>query len=145
MTGTAHTRVSGSASKPTAHTVLGETSATMATEHAEQAALIQWADINPDKRLRRLFAIPNAAKRSFALASYMKSEGLRKGVLDLCLPIPSAGYHGAYLEMKSKDGKMTPEQQDWKDFFDSQGYATCVAYSFEEAKDFLTAYLWDGV
>lgn len=109
------------------------------SEHAGQRALFDWSAHIP--QLKTLHAIPNAAKRGYALANYLKQEGLRKGYPDVSLDYPVAPYHGARIEMKSARGKLSPEQDWWLTELKKNGYACCVAYSFEEARDFLIAYL----
>jgi hypothetical protein len=111
------------------------------TEHHHQSALIKWFDIQHKKYSGRLFAIPNAAKRSAALARYMQAEGMRSGVPDLFLPVPSEKYHGLFIEMKSEKGKVSDNQKDWLNFLSGQGYMACVCYGFDDAKKVIDVYL----
>jgi hypothetical protein len=119
--------------------------AIVATEHAEQVALIQWAErslrIYPE--LRWLHAIPNAgAGAQRGQAGKMKAEGAKPGVPDLCLPVPRGPFHGAYLEMKRVSGSRTsPEQREWAEYLTGAHYAHSIARGFEEARAFLIAYL----
>lgn len=53
------------------------------------------------------FSIPNEGKRSERLGAELKAMGLRAGVADLCFIINGRAH---FLELKSKDGKQTPEQ-----------------------------------
>ena len=109
------------------------------SEHRSQCALFEWAQHIP--QLKTLHCTPNAAKRGYALAAYLKAEGLRAGYPDVSLDYPVAPYHGAKIEMKSACRKPTDEQRWWLAELAANGYACKVAYSFEEAKDFLLAYL----
>lgn len=128
------------------------------TEHDIQAALITWADLvskNEHPDLAWLFAIPNGAKlpylkttgkngreRRFSPeAQRLNAEGLRAGVPDLCLPVPRGEFHGLYLEMKSSNGKIRPEQAGWIDFLRTQGYYVVVAWDFDQAQSVLVNYL----
>lgn len=111
------------------------------SEHDEQCSVITWFDIQYKQYKERLFAVPNAAKRSPQLANYLKAEGLRKGVLDLWLPIKRGEYSGLVIEMKFRKNKLTPEQKEWIAFLITQGFKCCVCYSFEEAKKAITDYL----
>jgi hypothetical protein len=116
------------------------------SEHAEQAALIQWAELvqahTPELGL--LFAIPNGGQRHAAVAAAMKREGVKRGVPDLCLPVARSGKHGLYIEFKAGDGKLSAHQKRWRDLLIAQGYGVEVVYSFEQAKDLLVAYLADN-
>lgn len=115
------------------------------TEHDEQVALMQWAALSVlhYPALKRLHAIPNAgAGAQRGQAGKLKAEGVKPGVPDLCLPVPVGGYHGAYVEMKrTKGGVVSEEQREWGEYLVAAGYAYCVAEGFEEARDFLVAYL----
>lgn len=117
------------------------------TEHEEQVALMRWASLSIPRYpgLRWLHAIPNAgAGAQRGQAGKMKAEGVKRGVPDLCLPVPARGYHGAYVEMKRVRGSATsPEQLAWRAYLTDAGYAYCLARGFEQARDFLMAY-FDG-
>lgn len=73
-------------------------------------------------------------------------SGLKKGVPDIVIAVTrringSILCPGAYLEMKSEKGELSPMQVKWLARLDSQGYATCVAHSFEEAQKFIKDYM----
>ena len=116
-------------------------------EHYNQVAVVQWAAYQAKKYpgLGLLYAIPNAARRSLRQGAWMKSEGLRAGVPDLCLPVPRGTFHGLYLEMKSMKGKTTKEQGDWLNGLAKQGYKTAVCHGAEEAIHVIQAYLEAGI
>ncbi len=115
------------------------------SEHAHQSALFSWAATRDDLRL--MYAIPNAAKRSPRLAAYMKSEGLKKGCPDICLPVARHGYHGLYIELKRPKspgkaaGRVTPEQADYLAALRAEGYAAHVCYGWDEARSVIEQYL----
>lgn len=104
-------------------------------EEHEQMALIQWAELEKGAYpvLGRLFHIPNGGHRNKATAGRLKAAGVKKGVPDLCLPVPLGGYAGLYIEMKYGANKPTPEQRDWIDFLSSAGYRVDVCYGCEDA------------
>lgn len=79
------------------------------SEHDEQVAVIEYCDLNSIL----IYAIPNAARRSPAAAAYMRAEGLRPGMPDLCIPMARGRYHSLYIEMKAEGGKPTAEQSEW--------------------------------
>lgn len=118
----------------------------MNKEHAEQVVVIQWWAAQhalyglPEFAL---YAIPNAAKRSFQLAAYCKAEGLRSGIPDLFLAVPrfdiDAG--GLYLEMKIKPGKPSETQLVVIDSFRQLGYHVVICWSADEAIRAIRGYL----
>lgn len=127
----------------------------VAHEHNEQVALMQWAHAqqNVYPQLALLFAIPNGGLRSKITAAKLRAEGAKAGVSDLFLPVACGDrdvvedaiipYHGLWIEMKVHPNRPTREQVDWLIDMNGQGYATFIAYGWEEAKDALVKYL-DG-
>lgn len=118
------------------------------TEHAMQRAYFCWCNQQTeDPRLKRCFAIPNGGERNKAVASRLKSEGVKSGVPDVFVPIPVGIYHGLYIEFKKpgrekhKNGGLSDEQSDWKEYFLSQNYGYFVAYSYGQAADTVVKYL----
>ena len=116
-----------------------------ASEHAHQATLIAWFDKEYPEIGKRLLAIPNGGLRNKTVAMKLKLEGVRPGVPDIFLPVPNWGFCGLFIEMKRLKGNPSPEQKDWIEFLNSQGYHAEVANGCEKAKaiikDYLTGYL----
>lgn len=115
----------------------------VSSERAEQEALIRWVRFQAgrDQRLSRLFHVPNGGWRHPATAQAMRRAGVVRGVPDLLLPVPAKGHVGLAIEMKSAQGKLTPEQKDWLAYLESVGWATAVCKSFMEARQALESYL----
>lgn len=122
------------------------------TEHAEQVAVIQWAELqlNVYPELWLLHAIPNAgAGAQRGQAGKMKAEGVKPGVPDLALPVRRAGIlggafavsSGLYIEMKRIGEKATPAQRAWLEALKEQGFETHVAQGADEAIALLRKYL----
>lgn len=114
-------------------------------ESKEQQALIEWANINPDKRLRTfLIAIPNGGQRNIKEAARLKREGVRAGVSDLFFAYPVNNYAGLWIELKRpKDylSRLTPAQELWINNMNQVGYRAVVSYGWLEAKEELLNYL----
>jgi hypothetical protein len=112
-------------------------------ERDEQSLLIEWCDMMSARipGLNMIYHIPNGGSRNKAEAANLKKQGVRPGVPDLCLPIASRGYHGLYIEMKTKDGVTSKDQKDWIMSLREQGYAAKVCRGFEDAKEFICKYL----
>lgn len=111
------------------------------SEHLEQKAVIQWFRTQYPKYWRCLWAIPNGGKRHIKTAMTLKDEGVLSGVSDLFLMIPKGGWHGLFIEMKAKDGKVTDTQKDFLGTATMMGYQGSVCYGFDEAKKIITDYL----
>ena len=85
--------------------------------------------------------IPNEGKRSYATASVLKAMGLRAGFPDLFIPKASGSYHGMFIEMKSKDGRVSEQQSFWLSRLSINGYAVKVARSSAEAIKAIKKYI----
>ncbi len=77
--------------------------------------------------------IPNEGKRSPRYGKLLKDMGMRKGVFDLLITMGRHDYIGAWIELKSKHGKLTEEQMVFQNDMRAQNYFTAVCYSIEEA------------
>lgn len=90
----------------------------------------------------RLVATPNAGKRTAWAAIKAKSEGLSKGFPDLnCLwsnGVGDAAVPGiAFLELKDRNGSLSPEQTDWLNWLHQAGFPCGCFRSVDTACDFL--------
>ena len=113
------------------------------SEHDEQVALFQWAALHQGRypELGLLFAIPNGGKRDKLVAMQLQREGVKPGVPDLCLPVPSAGWHGLFIELKWGRNTTTDKQNEWLERLTEQGYLAVVCYGWQEAADVIRDYL----
>src|SRR5574343_309859 len=60
--------------------------------------------------LALLHHIPNGGLRDPKTAVQLKQMGVLKGVPDLFLPLACFKWHGLYIELKTKEGKLSVEQ-----------------------------------
>jgi len=116
------------------------------SESQEQQALFQWAAIaeRQHPELRLLHAIPNSGKRHIVTAVRMKAEGQKAGVSDIFLPVARKGFHGLYIELKVKGGRLTEKQKEWIQLTILQGYMSIVCVGWEDAKMEIEGYLEGG-
>jgi hypothetical protein len=91
-----------------------------------------------------LFHVPNGGHRAKATAAALKRQGVKPGVLDLCLPVSRemertdphdiATYPGLWLEMKrERNGEVSEDQEKWLKHFESEGYRSIVCWGVEAA------------
>lgn len=113
------------------------------SEHAEQAALFRWARLAEGKypKLRLLHAIPNGGARHIVTAVRLKTEGVKRGVPDIFLPVARAHYHGIYIELKSSMGRPSKEQLAWIVALKAEAYCAEICYGWDEARKILEEYL----
>lgn len=119
------------------------------SEHQHQVALFKWARMHekayPEMRL--LYAIPNAAKRSKRQGAYMKAEGLKAGVPDVCLPVARQGFHALYIELKrprtatQRAGTVSDAQSGMLDGLNQEQNLAIVCWGWEEAAKAIIDYV----
>ena len=114
------------------------------SEHEEQKALIDWANMRSATllELELLFAIANGGERNLLVAKKLKAEGVKAGVPDLMLPVARGGYHGLFIEMKRmKGGRVTKQQTEWLNRLIRQGYSAVVCRGCHDAIQTIEDYL----
>jgi len=113
------------------------------SEASIQASILEWASIDPIIKKYRRFIIhfPNEGKRTRWYGAHLNRLGMRRGVSDIFIAVPRHGFGGAWIELKSKNGKLTDDQIKFIDDMKSQNYYTEVCRSFEEAQAKILAYL----
>ena len=89
-----------------------------------------------------MFAVPNGGTRRDAIeGANLKKQGVKAGVPDIFLPAPRPPYHGLFLELKARNGKVQDNQREWLDALSRRGYKAVVAYGFEAARNEIERYL----
>jgi hypothetical protein len=66
---------------------------------------------------------------------------LRRGFPDIQLLTPSGAYAMLFIELKSQHGKPTKEQIEYLDYLRSRGYAACLCYGWDAARQCIEDYL----
>lgn len=117
----------------------------MALEAKHQQAVIKWS-MQPKIRgrwpeLKLLFHIKNEERAGAREVAIDKAMGVKKGVPDLCLPVPRGPYHGLYIEMKNETGRASEEQKWWGGELEYQGYYWAVCNGWERAVEVIEWYL----
>lgn len=115
------------------------------SEAQHQAAVIKWSQQPEIRRqwpeLALLHHIPNGGTRDPVEAKHLKQQGVKKGVPDLCLPVPHGRYHGLYIEMKREGESPSEDQKWWGEKLQLYGYSWAVCRGYEEAVSVLQWYL----
>lgn len=112
------------------------------TETDEQKQLIQYARGKPWGQF--LFHVPNESVGGYGWMVRNRQMGMRKGVPDLMLPIPMHGYHGLFVEMKAKGGRLSQEQKNWIKALNTFGYKAVCCTGWEAARDEIERYMSKG-
>ncbi len=85
--------------------------------------------------------IGNERKASYFAGFIMKKMGVLKGASDLFMAWPNQGFHGLFIEVKSKIGKPTPEQKAFIQRMRDAGYKAEICYGAEEVINTMQEYL----
>lgn len=118
-----------------------------ASEDAIQAAFFAKLVGHPDPRVRWVHSVPNGGQRDAMHAAQMVATGVRSGVWDVCFPFWSDRCPFGYIEFKipkhrtSKDGGLSANQVEFRDFITAQGAFIRVCYSYNEGLIALDDYL----
>ena len=113
------------------------------TEAQHQSNVMKWSMAVRDKypELALLYHIPNGGSRDQVEGRHLREQGVKPGVPDLCLPVGRGGYHGLYIEMKTKTGREEENQKWWRERLEAAGYFSTVCYGWESAVQTITSYL----
>lgn len=109
------------------------------TEKQEQEALFEWASYRPDLKL--MYHVTNEGRRTVQHTMALLRMGLKPGVPDICLPVARGKYHGLYIELKAKGGRLSPEQREWQRALLEEGYCAVVCRGFDEARETIDWYM----
>lgn len=113
-------------------------------ESVEQTWLFRWATMmsQAHPELRTMFHVPNGGSRNKIEAAKFKAQGVKPGVPDVVLPVPSDGYHGLFIEMKRRSGgRVSEDQAAWIEILRKYGYKAEVCKGFDEAVKLVEEYL----
>ena len=105
-----------------------------ASEHQLQKLVLNFLSVEAKPDIF-YFAVPNAGLRSLPMGMRMKREGLRPGIADLCIMLPSGKC--AWLEMKTAKGRQSLAQKGFQQICRRLGHRYAVARSLDEAIAFL--------
>lgn len=113
------------------------------TEAQHQSTLFKWAlSVRPKYPcLKLMFAIPNGGNRDPIEAKHLQQQGVKKGVLDLCLPVARGKYHSLYIEMKTETGTTSDDQDWWIEELSKEGNFCEVCHGWDSARRVIEWYL----
>jgi hypothetical protein len=84
-------------------------------------------------------AVDHAAKLSRRQGGTRKARGVKRGQADIRLILPPYG-QSAEIELKSSDGRQSPEQKDWQKQVHRSGGLYAVCKSLDEVVATLTGW-----
>jgi len=112
-------------------------------EDSELIKFFNWVQINEkfDPRLSTIYHIANERRTSHHQGKIFKQKGVRPGIPDVHVPIPSGMYPGLYIEFKVRPGTLSEPQKKMIKTLLNIGHLVVVAWSAQEAIDIVCEYL----
>ena len=114
------------------------------TETEHQILVMCWAKkmvLAGFEDLGLLVHVPNGGGRSKREAAVLKNMGVKPGVSDLFLPVPTFRKHGLWIEMKADHGAISDEQWKWIYAMRRQEYQAVVCRGWRDAVKTIKEYL----
>ena len=108
-------------------------------EDTQLIIVMDWVRYN--KLDKFIFHVANERSTSPQSGALLKRKGVLSGVSDILILKPSKSYHGAAIELKSKNGILSDNQLMFMDVMFEHGYFTSVCYSADEAIYVIANYL----
>ena len=87
------------------------------------------------------FAVPNGGHRRITEARILAGEGVKPGVSDVILLVPTESYSSLCIEFKVEKGKQTELQRSWQELAEKHGNKYVIVRSFDEFRTAITDYL----
>jgi hypothetical protein len=110
-------------------------------------AFMDWVNLqsNAIPELRTILHIPNEGKRSRVAGAILKRMGLRPGAFDYLIPVPRMVNGqlcaGLIIEFKSKKGRLSDSQKEWRDMMHENNFLSLVATDWTVARTSVLQYL----
>ena len=111
------------------------------TESNEQIVAMDWLRLQHPKIAEHTLHIGNERKASYFAGYIMKKMGVLKGASDLFMAWPSGGFHGLFIEVKSKIGRPSPEQKAFIQRMRDVGYKAEICYGADEVINTMKEYI----
>ena len=108
-----------------------------------QAACVRYFACRYRKLLPLFFSVPNGARVGETQRIVLKAEGLRSGVSDMILLVPSAHHHALCLEFKTPQGRQSETQKEFQLAAQEQGFRYEIIRSLNQFIEVVDGYLKD--
>ncbi len=110
-------------------------------EQIDHINVVNWFSYQYPQLADDLHHFANERRCSVQHGRLLKRMGVKKGVADFFLAIPTNGYAGLWIELKVGKGKLSPEQIDFLGRKTERGYMAVPVWGFEAAIETIKAYL----
>lgn len=111
-------------------------------EQVEQIKIMDWVRFNNLDDF--IFHIANERQTTPQHGSILKRMGVKPGVSDIFCAKAKMGFHGCFIELKVKGGKVSDSQKEFLQTVNAAGYLGVIRWSADEAIETLKEYLGIG-
>ena len=111
------------------------------SEEQQQIEFINWVHRTHPDQWSKFHHSPNGGQRSKLTGHKMKLMGTRKGFPDLVLFEKRGKFSGLVIEMKTRTGRVAPEQLWWKDVLGDCGFDCYIARGLDDAIAIFEGYM----
>jgi hypothetical protein len=113
----------------------------MQPEKVEHINVVNWFAFHFPELEDDFHHFANERRCSVQEGRLLKRMGVKKGVADFFLAIPTNGYAGLWIELKVGKGKLSVEQSEFLARKNERGYIATACWGFEAAIETIKAYL----
>jgi hypothetical protein len=106
-----------------------------------QTSCMTWFKYQYQQIAPLCFAVPNGGHRRPIEAKILAGEGVKPGVADVILLVPTESYSSLCLEFKAGNGKQSDYQKSWQQLAEKHGNKYVIVRSFDEFRSAITDYL----
>ena len=110
-------------------------------EQAEHINVVNWFNYQFPELSDDFHHFANERKCSIQTGRILKRMGVKKGVADFFLAIPSNGYAGLWIELKVGKGKLTIDQSAFLFRKNERGYHAVAVWGYDTAIEVIKIYL----
>lgn len=110
------------------------------TEQKQQETIVTYLQLK-HKNVRFCASLGGQYQQYQSQRSKAIRTGYVKGFPDLQICEARKGFHGLFIELKTKTGKPTKHQKKWIDDLNERGYLAKICYGIEEALYTIDNYL----
>ena len=105
-----------------------------------QTALVTYLSLKY-KGIRYCASLGGQYQQHYSQRKKAKATGYVKGFPDLQICEARKTYHGLFIELKTKTGRITKEQQQWLDDLNERGYYAICCKGLDRAMGIIDWYL----
>ncbi len=110
-------------------------------EQVDHINIVNWFNYQFPELAEDFHHFANERRCSIQQGRTLKRMGVKKGVADFFLAVPSGNSHGLWIELKTGKGRLSPEQIKFLERKSSRGFIAVAVWGFDDAVEVIKTYL----